>query len=54
MRWFRHIHGDRRRKKGFLLLPKGNVQIRWLEFAEWEEEYWGGICGIWWFSNWVM
>lgn len=44
MRWNMTRIGCKRRKRGFLLFPKlclhpTQVDWRWLEFAEWEEEY---------------
>lgn len=44
MRWNTTRVGHKRYKRGFLLFPKfcfhpTQVDWRWLEFAEWEEEY---------------
>ena len=46
MKWTTPTSGDIRKKKGFLLLPKGNTgfsrEIRWLEYGKWTEVYNGG------------
>ena len=45
MTWLRPRDGDKRVRRGFLLLPKtcynedGRNEIRWLCFASWEQEY---------------
>ena len=54
--------GETRIRSGFLLFPKtANCETRWLEWAEWEEEYalypttkiQGGLYGKWQPSSWV-
>ena len=46
----RMIKGQRRFRRGFLLFPKSSqFSTRWLEWAEWEEE-WNGkkwVFGFW-------
>lgn len=35
----KHRQGDIRTRSGFLFLPKGDTEIRWLEHATWVERY---------------
>lgn len=42
------------KREGFLFLPKGKSGVlgfRWLEYAKWEEQYYGN--GVWGFTNWL-
>jgi hypothetical protein len=43
MRWKVSVPGNRRRRRGFLLLPKRiGSKVRWLERATWSEVYYRG------------
>lgn len=42
--------GNTRIRSGFLFLPKGNAEIRWLEYATWAERYFE--IGGWRFWEW--
>jgi hypothetical protein len=44
--------GDTRKRSGYLVFPKRiDDELRWLEYAEWEEKYtWCWYEG-WWYSN---
>jgi len=47
MRWTLRREGDIRYKRRFLFLPKTiNRECRWLEMAEWREEF--RFSGCWW------
>jgi len=50
MRWKKNLNGDNRKRNGFLFFPKGNQEIRWLEYASWSEGYWNGF---WVFRYWI-
>ena len=40
MRWKSYVEGDKRTRSGFLWFPKTIEGVtRWLERAEWEEQY---------------
>ena len=50
MKWTKPSMGDTRKRQGFLFLPKGNLEIRWLEYAKWVETY--SITNGWTFCFW--
>jgi hypothetical protein len=51
MKWYYPTNGQKRHRKGFLWLPKTiQSEKRWLEYAEWTEEYIAGRTGGFWES----
>jgi len=54
MRLDKKAIGSYRDKEGFLWLPKGKVEIRWLEHAKWAERYiYVGFFELWVFEYWI-
>ena len=58
MKWSRPYNNQRRIRKGFLWFPKGDRQMRWLEYAKWNEIYYKNplffIDGFWLFDTWIF